>query len=369
MNLYLKGYQGCFRLLRLEYGGYDIDAADVGLHDNIALVKDGTLSFSGRKYECSDIGRLPEGSICSLNEQGVLWQLFSPVENDATIYMTGHCNSNCVMCPTTKQERHHSEGMPIEMLECYIDLLPESLGHITVTGGEPTLRVGDFIRVITKLAQRFPEVETLILTNGRSLSATQLVNKMLIYCPRHMTVAIPLHSAKADIHDSITQVPGSFVETCRGIRNLLDHKVTVEIRIVISKFNLSGLENLVNLICSAFPETCVVNFISLETRGNCAKNAAEVYISPAESFKAAKAAIIRLVAFGIDVGLYNFPLCMVERGFWNLCSKSITPEKIRYDDKCEGCEAKSLCGGFFYSTLSLAKPKVRPICFHGGKTC
>jgi His-Xaa-Ser system radical SAM maturase HxsC len=368
MNLYLKGYQGSFRLLKIKCDSCGaVDASEI--NDNIALVKDGKMIFTGQIYDCPEAEQLPEGAICSLNEQGILWELFNPEENDATIYMTGHCNSNCVMCPTTEYERRHSEGLPRDLLEQYVELLPMNLSHVTITGGEPTLRVDDFLFVLGTLKRKFPEVETLLLTNGRSLSVKLLMNKMLTDCPRHMTIGIPLHAAQANLHDSITRAKGSFTETCRGIRNLLDRHVSVEIRIVVSKLNIDKLEDIAELICAKFPETSVVHFIGLETRGNCAKNAAEVYVSPQESFRASKPAIMKLVAAGIDVGLYNFPLCMVEKGFWNLCSRSITPEKIRYAIECDTCEAKSMCSGLFYSTLSLAKPKVSPIHFQGGRIC
>ena len=366
MNLYLKGYQGPFRLLKIKYGDCDQEAKQ---RENVALVMGDSIIISGKTFDCPESRKLPEGAICSLNEQGLLWQIFNPEENDATIYMTGHCNSNCIMCPTTEYERRHSEGLPRHLLEQYIELLPQNLAHITITGGEPTLRTSDFLLVLGILRQKFPDVETLILTNGRSLSIKKLVDSMISDCPKHMLVGIPLHAAQADLHDSITQAKGSFKETCRGIRNLLDDNVSVEIRIVISKLNAMALEKIAELICRDFPETSVVHFIGLETRGNCAKNAAEVYISPAESFRMAKPALMKLIAAGIDVGLYNYPLCMVERGFWNLCKRSITPEKVRYADVCDNCDAKSMCGGLFYSTLSLAKPRVSPVYFHGGRTC
>lgn len=368
MNLYLKGYQGPFSLLKIKYDICNSTIEDVEKQANIAWVKDG-IRFLGKTYDCPEARQLHEGAICSLNEQGILWQIFNPSENDATIYMTGHCNSNCVMCPTTEYERRYGEGLTRNMLERFIELLPDNLAHITITGGEPTLRVEDFLFVLGKIKKRFSEVETLLLTNGRSLSIKKLVDMMLIDCPRHMTVGIPLHAAQAELHDCITQVEGSFTETCLGISNLLNRNVSVEIRIVVSKLNIEELENIAELICSKFPETSVVHFIGLETRGNCAKNASEVYISPHDSFQAAKPAIMKLVSAGIDVGLYNFPLCMVEKGFWNLCSRSITPEKIRYAAECDSCEVRNICGGLFYSTLSLAKPKVSPIHFRGGKIC
>ena len=36
-----------------------------------------------------------------------------------------------------------------------------------------------------------------------------------------------------------------------------------------------------------------------------------------------------LIANGINVGLYNFPLCSVPKAYWGLYKKSISEYKIR----------------------------------------
>ena len=64
---------------------------------------------------------------------------------------------------------------------------------------------------------------------------------------------------------------------------------------------------------------------------------------------------------GIDVKLYNFPLCMVDEGYWSIAAKSISEYKIQYPCECEACTVKEICGGFFGSTLHLMKPTVYPI--------
>ena len=104
-----------------------------------------------------------------------------------------------------------------------------------------------------------------------------------------------------------------------------------------------------------------VNFISLEVRGNCYTNREEVYIDPTLSFMKSREGIEILVENGIDVGLYNYPLCTIEPGFRFLCKKSISPEKVRYAEECENCKSKDFCGGLFVSTLNSVHPVLRPI--------
>jgi hypothetical protein len=99
----------------------------------------------------------------------------------------------------------------------------------------------------------------------------------------------------------------------------------------------------------------------LEPRGNCAKNAKFVYIEHDKAFARMKPAINYLVEHGIDVEIYNFPLCSVERGYWNICRRSIAEYKATYHTKCSECSVKQLCGGLFQATLNFIRPNVHPI--------
>ena len=64
---------------------------------------------------------------------------------------------------------------------------------------------------------------------------------------------------------------------------------------------------------------------------------------------------------GTDVKLYNFPLCVVKKEFWTLCEKSISPDKVRFDETCENCKMRKACGGIFAGTISLEKGELRAI--------
>ena len=104
-----------------------------------------------------------------------------------------------------------------------------------------------------------------------------------------------------------------------------------------------------------------VNFVAMEMMGNAAINRVRVWIDYGDIFPRIKKAVDLLVRTGIDVKLYNFPLCMVDEGYWPIAAKSISEYKIQYPKDCESCTVKEICGGFFGSTLHLMNPPVHPI--------
>lgn len=280
---------------------------------------------------------------------------------EVTFFLGGKCNSNCTMCPSTDRERKMVFPEAEMVVYRNMESLPSDVRFYTVTGGEPTLDRKVFLRVMAALADAFPEAEAQLLTNGRAFCSKHFLQRLLEKCPPNMTVAIPIHGSTEDLHDQITRSQGGFKQTLQGIQNLLDRKVAVEIRIVITKQNKDDVLNIARLISKKFPDVCIVNFISLEVRGNCYKNMQQVYIDARESFVAAKESIDLLVSKGIDVGLYNYPLCMVDRGYWFLCKKSISPDKVRYGEICGDCIMKEACGGLFGTTLAIANPVLKAI--------
>ena len=277
-----------------------------------------------------------------------------------TVYLGGQCNSNCVMCPSFDQERQESPEDE-EYVRQFIELLPDELQNYVVTGGEPTMQLNLFFEAMGRLAEKIPKAEALLLTNGRSFSSEKVLDRLLMHCPPFLTVAVPVHGSTSKIHDTITNSDGSFEQTMQGILNLLNRHMAVEIRIVVTQLNKDNVEKIADMICDRFPSVLRVNFISLEVRGNCLINRESVYISPKESFDKSKKAIQKLLAKGIDVGLYNYPLCHVDPGYWFLCKKSISPNKVSYAKECSDCALKDKCGGIFATTMKATKLKVVPI--------
>ena len=143
-----------------------------------ALFSDGTLTFmsDGLSFDLGEDAekfrdRFSDGDIVTVSGQGIVSRIYDNAEHDATVFITGKCNSNCIMCPCSDFERSTDDGFSDEWMEAYIGMLPEDITHIVVTGGEPTLKTSQFFMVMDRLASRFPRTETLLLTNGRSFSS------------------------------------------------------------------------------------------------------------------------------------------------------------------------------------------------------
>ena len=328
--------------------------------DSISFSSDGSkMSIDEKTYEY--LNGLDTGDIVSINQKGLCYILHSGYKDDTVFFMGGNCNSNCVMCPAGDAERKNDfSGQWKETLKL-IEMLPERINYYVVTGGEPTLNKDAFLKVIGAISNKLYDSPGIVLTNGRSFSSKELADSFKRVAPNDIMVAIPIHGSTETLHDAVTRAEGSFRQSLKGIRNLIERNIPVEIRIVVTKMNCDDLLNIAKLIVKYFPSAYRVHFISLEVRGNCIKNKDLVYIDPEQSFQKSRLAIDHLLQNGINVGLYNYPLCNVDRKYWFLYKKSIAGEKAIYDEKCADCTMKDSCGGLFVSTLKTVHPAVYPI--------
>ena len=283
----------------------------------------------------------------------------SSAEN--VFFITGACNSNCVMCPSPATSRKHCPKPDIDLLIEIAKHMPSDLPHITVTGGEPFMAGKDIFRLFDYCKEKFERTEFQILTNGRVFAVKEYCDLLWETVPYRSILGIPLHASVASLHDSITQSPGSFLQTTTGLRNLLSRGCRIEIRIVVNRLNINDLENIALLIADCFPETAHVTIMAMEMTGNAFVNGEQVWIEYRESFPHVKRAIRALIKSGIDVTLYNYPLCTVEPEFRTLCAKSISPEKIRFADACDGCSLRDACGGLFAGSFRWEASALRKI--------
>ena len=294
-------------------------------------------------------------------ENGILNRRYNDKSNDNYFFMTGACNSNCVMCPSPEATRRN---VPDTNIDDFMELarhIPSDAPHLTITGGEPFL-VGECIfPFIRYLKENLPCTEFLFLTNGRVFAIDKFVNQFVESIPYNSTVAIPIHGSCDSIHDSITRADGSFKQTVRGIKQLLRNGIRIEIRLVVSKLNISDFDRIAELIISQFPGIAYVSVIAMEMTGNARKNKEQVWISYKESFDLISDSIQRMVKNGIDVRLYNFPICTVQKSFWTLCEKSISENKVRFAESCVECKYKAACGGVFAGTFQLERDELKAI--------
>ena len=295
-----------------------------------------------------------------VQDKGIL-KVYKANSIDNALVLSDKCNSSCVMCPYSDNYRKNAGKVYPEHILHLINYIATYPEHLTITGGEPTFIGEGIFDIMEFLKEKFPKTEYLFLTNGRIFSVTDYFERMTEVLPPYICFGIPIYGDSPETHDKITRAEGSFTQAVRGMQNLMNAGIAVEIRIVVSRLNCDNLTNIARFISKYLNRAFTVNFVGLEMCGNAAKNRDKVWIDYPEMFSLMKEAVNILCRNNIKVGIYNFPLCAVDRGYWHLCKKSISDYKIVYYDECEKCEVKELCGGFFNTTFRLSKPEVKPV--------
>lgn len=294
-------------------------------------------------------------------ENGILNRCYNDKSNENYFFITGACNSNCIMCPSPEGSRKNAQAVNMENLMKVAQHIPSDTPHLTITGGEPFLVGEKIFPFLSFLKEKFVNTEFLFLTNGRIFSIDKYLQLFKQVLPTYSVVAIPIHGSCSEIHDNITRTKDSFKQTKAGIKKLLKNKVSIELRIVISKLNILDFDNIAQLIISEFKGVEYVSIIAMEMTGNARINKDIVWVPYRESFSAISSSIRKIIENGIDVRLYNFPLCTVDSSFWALCEKSISSDKVRYAETCELCKYKRNCGGVFAGTYQLERDELKAI--------
>ena len=341
------------------------------------------LLESGLSFLCvrdKTIKLFPENIDLELNERGYLlinetndydvFQIWdsgkavrcydnSSIEN--YFFVTGRCNSNCIMCPSPDFSRKNGEDTNIDDLIEIARHIPSDAPHLTITGGEPFMVGERIFEFFSFLKNKFQFTDFLVLTNGRIFALDSYIEMLKTYLPENTLFGIPIHGSCPDIHDAITQTKNSFDQTFIGIKKLIKNHFRVELRIVVNKKNVEDFERLSEFIIRQLSSVEYISVMAMEMTGSAYVNRDSVWIPYKQSFQAIEKAIQILLENEIDVKLYNFPLCTVEKKYWTICEKSISKSKIRFSDICESCLYKKSCGGVFAGTYQLEKEELKAI--------
>jgi His-Xaa-Ser system radical SAM maturase HxsC len=280
---------------------------------------------------------------------------------DRTLFLTGKCNSNCIICPYTTKWRERAKNTPIQTLLRYIKLMDPFAPYLCITGGEPTLLAKDYFLLLHYFKSYFTGTVIHILTNGRAFCYPDFLKEHITARPHRTLLGIPLYAHTSELHDEITDVPGSYNETIEGLDRLYAAGEHIELRIVLTGLNLSYLPNLAKLICKRFSHVYMVSLMGMEMMGNAYINRARTWAPYEEITPILAETVDILVNGGVQTQIYNIPLCKVIRHHWPLCRKSISANKISFPTECEVCVMRSECGGYFITNLLVPGVGVTPI--------
>lgn len=308
--------------------------------------------FSG-VYAVKTLAHLDEGDIVVISEDGNVNTLYRVNANQNTLMATERCNSNCLMCSQPPKDR---EDIPrlFEINSKLVKLIPKDCPELGISGGEPTLMGELFFDLLKLINLELPETSVHILTNGRTFAWDMLAKKLDEFDTSRIMFGIPLYSDFYQEHDYIVQAKDAFHQTILGIHNLERYNQRVEIRIVLHKQSIPRLKKLSEYIYKNLPFVEHIAFMGLEFIGYTPHNIEKLWIDPFDYQHLLSDSVEYLSSKGLNVSIYNTPLCLLPKSSWEFARKSISDWKNDYMEECMKCSVKEQCGGFF--SWNLKKP-------------
>lgn len=133
-----------------------------------------------------------------------------------TVIFAGYsCNNNCKFC-INWDKRTIPDRSTLEIRREIAGAKKRGSTYLEIIGGEPTIRK-DIVDLIS-FAKKIGFDTIMMATNGRVYAYEKFAKAVLAAGLNSVVFSIHGHTAK--IHDSLTQVPGSFEQLNKGLANL-----------------------------------------------------------------------------------------------------------------------------------------------------
>ncbi len=150
--------------------------------------------------------------------------------------LTGRCNEKCVHCYADSGPTRE-EHLTVEQVRRVVaEARQLGLRWIQFTGGDPLISPALLPGVERAREVGFEKVE--VYTNGLALQK-ELCNALAAH---QVDFAFSFYSHRPEIHDQITQTPGSQVRTLRAIERALDSGSQVRVNVIVMDANANDFD-------------------------------------------------------------------------------------------------------------------------------
>lgn len=254
------------------------------------------------------------------------------------------CNNNCIMCSNYfVRNLDENERTFSSMVSRVKEKEPEPK-EITFTGGEPFLNPGIF-DLIDRFRGLYPKTRINILSNSRIFYYPNYCQKLKNHFDSNMQIAVSLFGHNSKVHDSVTLAKNSFLQTTKGIKNLLKLKIPIELRVIVLKQNIKHLEAIANYISKNFKGISYVVFIFVDLVSNAVKNKKIVAVNYTKTTPYLIKAMNVFEKNNVNFRLYHFPLCILPAEFWKNSWVSVERSKVKQTAHCMKCPCSKKCVG------------------------
>jgi radical SAM protein with 4Fe4S-binding SPASM domain len=175
------------------------------------------------------------------NSQDFLDEHFKnkPHLSSLQIELSSRCNERCIHCYIPHKNKI-SDIDPVLFYDVLDQCKDMDILELTFSGGEPMLHKNfcDFLRKAKEYDFSINILSNLTLLND------EIVKEMKEN--RLSSVQVSLYSMKADIHDAITQLKGSFYKTRDNILKLIENDIPIQISCPAMKQNKNSFVEVLN---------------------------------------------------------------------------------------------------------------------------
>src|SRR5205823_12417869 len=214
------------------------------------------------------------------------------------------------------------DGWIIDEISEAIDLIHPTTESIGFTGGEPLLEGERFLGLLLKMRDRLPQTRVHVLSNGRAFADDAVATAWADTRHPDLTVGIPIYAAVDHIHDYVVQAAGALDETVLGILRLKDKGQRVEIRLVLHAITAPRLRETCEWFARNLPFVDHIDLMGLENTGFALANQGLLWIDPLDYADDLASGVQILRAAGMNVSVYNLPLCLLDRSIWDVAVQS-----------------------------------------------
>lgn len=262
-----------------------------------------------------------------------------------TVRVNFHCNQACGFCFVSTHLPPAEDNAVIEAIE-EVGALG---GVLVLSGGEPTLnaRLPEYVR----RGREAGAMEVVLQTNATRLADMDLTQQLI---EAGLTSAfVSLHGTNAETSDGITDAPGTFEQTCRGLDALTATPLQVTVNFVFCEANMTEFPDYVDMVVARWPSAAVcISFVASSTDMVPRTRAlvpryADIMPYLADGLRRARAAKLRVSGFESMCGI---PLCLLPDEVTSYASLDEISAGMDSDEflkpaPCTSCDAQAQCFG------------------------
>ncbi len=272
--------------------------------------------------------------------------------NIKKFYISRTCNNSCVFC-FEEDNNIRKNSSTDEVLNEFRQNISGEEKMIILSGAEITTR-NDIFVLLRELRTLNLSAQVFLPTNGRMMSYPWFVDKLLSVGLSDLKITVTLLGNKEN-HDLLSRVPGSFEQTTKGIRNLLENKQNINLNVPLMKQNYMDLPWLVGNYAPLGVRTIQLSFI--EPCGRAEKQYADLVPRVSDMLPYLKKAL--QAGLG-KIFVRNIPRCFLDGEDVSWSKDTVNQLKLR-PDACSEC-VYSECKGIWKKYIDIyGETEITPV--------